>query len=79
MNLNRLLQTDTGKYLVSVVLGIGISCLFRKVCEGRNCIVFKGPNFNDINGKTIKYDNKCYKLKENVVKCNKNKKIVEFA
>jgi len=31
-----------GKIIISVIWGLGLAALFRRVCEGRNCIVIKG-------------------------------------
>jgi hypothetical protein len=54
------LHTKTGIIIMSVVWGLGLSCLFRQVCKGRNCIVIKAPNPKEIEGSIYKYDNKCY-------------------
>ena len=45
MNLRRLIYSDIGKYIISILLGLGLATLFRKVCKDRNCIVFKAPNY----------------------------------
>ena len=48
------------KILISMILGFGLATLFRRVCKEKNCIIMKGPDVDDINGKTFKYRNKCY-------------------
>ena len=73
------LHSKAGKYMFSVILGIGLASLFRKACNSRNCLLFKGPNLSNIRGKTFKYNDKCYKYKENATTCDKTKKIVDFA
>ena len=40
MYLRRLIYGDVGKIVISIILGLGLSTLFRKVCKNRNCIVF---------------------------------------
>ena len=79
MNIKRLLHSKIGKSIISILLGLGLATLFRKVCSDRNCIVFKAPEPSKIKGQIFKFDKKCYKYKENTEKCNNNKKIVNFA
>ena len=45
----RMLHTNNGKYAISFILGMGLASLFRKVCNDRNCIVFKAPSLEEIN------------------------------
>ena len=79
MNIKRLLYGDVGKIFISVLLGLGLATLFRKVCKNRDCIVFHAPDIKKIKNQVFKFDNKCYVFKEKIVKCKPNKKIVEFA
>jgi len=79
MNFKRLLNTDFGKILISILLGIGIACLFRSVCNEKNCIRFEGAVITDIDDKIYKHDEKCYKYVAQSVGCNKNKKIIDVS
>jgi hypothetical protein len=54
MNFKRLLETSLGKNMISIVLGLGLASLFRKVCNDKNCIVFNGPIITDIEDKIFK-------------------------
>ena len=47
-NIRRLLYGAYSKYFISAVLGLGLATLFRKVCNDRNCLVFYGPKFKEI-------------------------------
>lgn len=78
MNFKRLLYSDFGKILISIILGIGLSTLFRRVCVGKDCYIFKSPEFSKINEQVFKHNKKCYKFKEQSVTCDPSKKIVEF-
>lgn len=78
MEFKRLLYTDFGRVLISIILGFGLSSLFRKACNDRDCIVFKAENINDYENKIFKEGNKCYKFTSSVDKCSSNKKIVEI-
>jgi len=78
MELKNILHSKNGKILMSVLLGIGISTLFRKACKERNCLIFKAPKFDKIKDKVFKFDNKCYTYTENIKPCNASKHIVDF-
>ena len=79
IHLDKFLRTQSGKYIMSLLLGIGLASFFRFVCKDKNCIVFAGPPIDDIKDKIYKNQDKCYKLVPTATKCNKNKKIVNFA
>jgi len=79
MYLRRLIYGDVGKTIISIILGLGLATLFRKVCKDRDCIVFKAPDVKKIKNQIFKFQGKCYKFEENIEKCGNNKKIVEFA
>jgi hypothetical protein len=79
IHLDKFLRTQSGKYVMSLLLGIGLASFFRFVCRDKNCIVFAGPPMDDIKDKIYKNHNKCYKLVPTATKCNTNKKIVNFA
>lgn len=73
----RLLYTEVGKMFISILLGLGLATLFRKVCKDKECIEFHGPVINEINGKVFQYGNECYKFKQRAAeKCDTSKKIV---
>lgn len=72
-----MLNTPIGQTLISILLGIGLATMFREVCEDKNCIVFNGPVISEIDGKTYKYDDYCYKYELKSVRCNMAKKIIE--
>lgn len=79
MNLQRLLHTKTGKSLISILLGIGLASLFRKVCSDKKCIDFDGPVISEIENKIFKHNDKCYKYETKSEKCNTNKKILDMS
>jgi len=78
MNFKRLFTTPLGKILLSVILGLGLASLFRKVCTDKNCIHFKGAAIGDIDGKTYMHDNKCYQYKATPSTCNTKNKIIDI-
>jgi hypothetical protein len=79
MNLKRLLHSDIGKNIVSILLGLGLATLFRKVCNDRNCLIFKAPEPSKIKDKVFQFNDKCYKYEQQAESCSKDKKVLEFA
>ena len=78
MNFKRLLNTSSGKIIISIMLGFGLATIFRKTCKDKNCLTFKGPILGDIDGKIYKHGEKCFKYSPNLMSCDKNKKIVDI-
>ena len=76
MGFQRLLHTDTGRTIISIILGLGIASLFRKVCKDRSCIAFRAPPLKDLEKDTYKLDDKCYQYKTKTVKCDASKRDV---
>ena len=56
----RLFETDAGKTIVSIILGLGLASMFRKICNENNCLVIKGPKLKQMN-KYYRIDKTCYK------------------
>ena len=79
MNLKRLIYSDVGRIVISIILGLGLATLFRRVCKERDCLVFHAPKVNKIKNQVFKFKNKCYNIEEDIEKCDPGKKIVEFA
>ena len=78
MYLRRLIYSDVGKYVISILLGLGLATLFRKVCNDRSCLVFHAPHIDKIKGQVFDFDGKCYTFEETATTCDKNKKIVKY-
>jgi hypothetical protein len=76
MNIKRLLNSNLGRVFISILLGLGLATLFRKVCKDKNCIKFSGPVIGEIEGKTYKHGDKCYTYTSNPTKCDTDKKKV---
>ena len=77
MNFRRLFHSDVGKNIISIILGLGLATLFRKVCNDKNCIQFNGPIIDDIEDKTYKHGDKCYKYTTESDNCDSTKRIVK--
>jgi hypothetical protein len=75
-NSSRLLNTETGQLFISILLGLGLATLFRKVCKDKNCIKFNGPVISEVDGKTYQFGEYCYKYELFPTKCDPLKKTV---
>lgn len=69
--IENLYRTLTGRYIISIILGLGISALFRKVCNERECLIIKGPPTNEIVGNIYEFDSKCFKYRVKNTSCKK--------
>ena len=79
MNLKKWLHSNTSKYVISIILGLGLSTLFRKECQGENCIIFTSPPINELQSETYVYGDKCYTYSNKSETCDSEKKEVRFA
>jgi len=64
--------------MISVLLGLGLATLFRKVCTDKNCITFNGPVISEIDGKIFRHGNGCVKYSTVSSKCDTKKQIIEM-
>jgi hypothetical protein len=78
LNLSKFVHSSTGKTLMSLLLGFGLATFFRSICKGRGCRVIKAPPMEEIIDQTYRFDNKCYKIKKNPIKCDNKKKTVKI-
>lgn len=78
MEFKRLLNSEYGIKLLSIILGLGLATLFRKVCKGRNCMVFKGPPMEKVKNTIYKKNDKCYRFTYDNVDCDTKRSIIEL-
>jgi len=76
LKIKKLLDSQTGIAIFSIILGLGLSTIFKSCCDSQNCIVYKAPDFSK--KKIIKYNNKCYEPDDQIQTCDSSKKIVSF-
>jgi hypothetical protein len=75
----RLLYSDTGRILISIILALGFASLFHKACKDKDCINFKGPVISEIDGKIFEHDDKCYQYETKATSCDSKAHILDFA
>ena len=78
-SVKNIINSERGKIIFSILLGLGLATLFRQSCKKNNCLVYKAPNLSNINNQIFQHNNKCYKFNEKSVSCSKtDKKILEI-
>ena len=74
----KFLHTQTGKIVMSILLGFGLASLFRTVCKNKDCLIFHAPPLDQIKDKIYKSGDKCVKYNSVASKCSANSKTIEF-
>jgi hypothetical protein len=74
----KFIHTQTGKIIMSILLGFGLASLFRTVCKDKDCLIFHAPPLENIKDKIYKTGDKCYKYNPVATKCLPNIKTVAF-
>jgi hypothetical protein len=69
MGILRFLQDKRFDIFFSVILGIGIICMIRPVCEGNDCTLRKAPQEKDFDKFVYRMGKKCYQFKTKIVSC----------
>jgi hypothetical protein len=79
MHLSKFVHSTTGKYIMSIIMGLGLATLFRQVCKGAKCRTISAPPLEDLDDQIYKINGECYNYEKNPVKCDKSKRIIPFA
>ena len=66
---NNIANDKYGRIILSIIWGLGLAAIFRKVCKGRDCIIIKGPKPNETDNKIYKFNDKCYKYNSYSTSC----------
>ena len=74
-NLKRIINSNVGKIIVSIILGLGLASLFKNKCENNSCLEYVSPNLEEIKKYVYMFDNECYKFESSQIKCKKDKNI----
>ena len=66
-------MTESFDIFVSILLGFGISAIFKMCCDSRSCMMYRAPLLDQ---EFIRYENKCYKPTERPETCDATKTLV---
>jgi hypothetical protein len=78
MYLGRFVHTESGKIIMSILLGFGLASLFRTVCKNKDCMIFHAPPIEELKDKIYKNNGKCVKYTQVATKCVSGAKTVTF-
>jgi hypothetical protein len=78
-NFKKILNSESGKIVISALLGLGLATLFQRVCNDKNCILFHGPVISEVEGKIFNYGEKCYKYTPRSEICDSSKRIIDIS
>ena len=65
----QLLDSKQGQIIISVILGLGLASIFRRVCQDGNCQIIEGPPIDEIENKIFKKNDKCFRYKAKNTTC----------
>jgi hypothetical protein len=78
MYLGKFVHTQSGKIIMSILLGFGLASLFRTVCKNKDCLIFHAPPIEELKDKIYKNNGKCVKYSQIATKCVSGAKTVTF-
>jgi hypothetical protein len=78
IHLGKFVHTQTGKVIMSILLGFGLASLFRTICKGKDCLIFHAPPLDEFKDKIYKSNGKCVKYNPVSAKCRADAKIISF-
>jgi hypothetical protein len=78
MHLGKFVHTETGRIIMSILLGLGLASLFRTICKNKDCLIFHAPPLEQFKDKIYKSNGKCVKYTPVSTKCSINSKTIDF-
>ena len=75
MTFKKMLNSRYSGHVLAVLLGFGLSTLFRKTCK--SCIEWKAPPLSKLEGK-YRYNDQCYTFEPYAADCD-DRRTVRFA
>ena len=70
----KLLESNVGRIILSIILGFGLATIFKKVCKDNSCIIVKGPKTEETSKYYYKIDSDCYKYTPVATQCDGEQK-----
>ncbi len=80
LDLAHVFESDTGRALLSFLLGLAFATLFFVNCHGVECVQFKGPVYDQLQGAIYRTGaSTCMRTQLVPAACDAHKKILPFA
>ena len=77
--INKVIRTKEGRALISIILGLGLASLFRKICNGKDCLEFRAPSSLEDKETIYSHNNKCYSVEGKSMTCSTTRKTIDYA
>tara|TARA_B110000444_G_C18663609_1_gene511935 strand:- start:586 stop:840 length:255 start_codon:yes stop_codon:yes gene_type:complete len=77
LDIKVLMNTKTGKTVISILLGLGLASIFRKACKHKNCHVFTKIEDKKVDNKIFKFNGECHQFNLEQTTCDKNKQTIQ--
>jgi hypothetical protein len=78
MTIQHLMNDVRFDIFFSFVVGVGIICILRPLCNGAECNTHKPPAEKDFDNYVYRLGGKCYEFKTNIVSCPETGAIEAF-
>lgn len=79
MRLTDILKDEKFNMFFSFILGIGLICMIRPICNGEECTVLKAPSDKDFDKYVYRMGKgKCYEFKTEIIECPQSGTIEAF-
>jgi len=78
-NIKKYIKSESGIFIISILLGLGLASIFRKACNDRKCIVFNAISYKNIKEKIYKFGSDCYKFEQVSESCDNSKKKLTYS
>lgn len=65
-----ILSERFGSIIISIILGLGLASLFKRVCKN-DCIIYKVENYKKIKNNIYEWDDNCYQYQKVNIQCPK--------
>lgn len=72
--LKKFLYSKYSKYIISIILGLGLATIFGSQCKGKSCFVLRAPHSKQVEKHIWSVGDNCYKFRAKVEECNGLKK-----
>ncbi len=69
MKITGFLQDEKFNVIFSFLLGVGLVCILRPMCDGKECVTWKPPAEKDFDQFVYRLADKCYAFHTKVVTC----------
>jgi uncharacterized protein (TIGR03382 family) len=66
-----IMENAGGATIISVMLGLGLAAIFRRVCDDKKCVVIRAPNNEELEKYYYQVQDECYKYTPENVACPK--------